>query len=132
MKLTLEIQTVKEASDEEVEIIKQAFTEYFEVTVHKSIIRLSEYELPLLITFALSVLGTATWDGIKFCIRKLFNSLPPNRAKGAAVRIDIQQCQVKKQIIIGQQNVRIINYNAKTEQVYNSLEQVYEHLDDES
>jgi hypothetical protein len=117
LKPTLTIHTGKETSDEEVEIFKQAFDEQFDVTVDKSIFRLSEEELPLLLVlvlpFATSLLSAVTWDSIKLGTRKLFNTLPPNRAKNTSIKIDVQQGHINKQVIIGQLHIHIINFNEK-------------------
>jgi hypothetical protein len=70
MKPHLEIYTAKEASDAEVEIIRQAFTDNFDVNVHKEIMRFSEGQLPLIISIAIGVLSSLLATGLVASVKR--------------------------------------------------------------
>ncbi len=128
MKQHLDIYTGKETTDEEVEIIRQSFTEHFNIDIYKETIRLSDTDLPIVINIALGVVSHAVFALLVLCTRQLFHRLRSNDKRDATVKIEING----KQILIGQQNIHIINFNTKTEDIYDTPEQAYEHLDDES
>jgi hypothetical protein len=127
MKEPLDIITGKEASVQDVKIIEDAFSDHFDVKVSKDLMRFSENELPLIIIISLGIASSAIWELIKFCSAKFFKKLPPDRASNAHIEINIEQ----KQVIIGNQRVKIVNYNAQPiprEDLYDSLDQAIEVL----
>jgi ribosome-associated translation inhibitor RaiA len=131
MKEKLDISTGGEATADEVEIIERAFSGNFEVTIHKTIYRFSEDELPLIIAFSLNLASSVSWDFIKLSVQSLFNLLPPRKAQKATVEIHLHQ----KNVIIGQNKVLIINLatgETPQEEFYDSIEKAFEILKDEN
>jgi ribosome-associated translation inhibitor RaiA len=130
MKGKLDISTGAEATSDEVEIIEKAFSENFEVAIHRSIYRFSEDDLPLIIAFSLNLASSVSWDLIKLSIQSLFNLLPPRKAQRATVDIHLHQ----KNIIIGQNKALIINLVAgePQQELYDSIEKAFEILKEEN
>lgn len=134
MKPNLEIYTAKEASDAEVEIIRQSFADHFDVSVHKEIMRFSEGQLPLIVNIAIGVLSSLIATGLVASVKRLFSTLPPKKADRATVEIKIKDST----IITGHDNKTIIiNYTSEptpTQTFYKSLQEAIDTIkkDDEN
>ena len=71
-KITLNIG--RESTDKEIDEILSAFSPYYEVEINKSIIRLSEDWLPLIIEFTIAAVGGGLiYDGLKEALKSLQN-----------------------------------------------------------
>ena len=129
MKPKLDISVGREATDEQLSVVEQVFSEHFEVSVSKNILRFSEFDLPLAIAFSINLVSAVTWDLIKLSVQTLFNRLPARDAKRATVEVHQRG---ERNVIISQSKVIIINVNVggKTpeETFYDSLDSAIEAL----
>ena len=131
MKPQIDISISREATDEQLAIVEQVFSEHFEVSVSKNILRFSEFDLPLAIAFSINLVSAVSWDLIKLSAQTLFRRLPPRDAKRATVEIHQRG---ERNVIISQSKVIIINVNVggttPEEKFYDSLDTAIEALEE--
>lgn len=134
MKEKLDISIGGEATAGEVGIVERAFSEHFEVTIHKGTDRPSEGGRPLRIAFPLELASPINWDSIKLSVQSLLDLLPPATAREADVKIELRlRNDVESSVLIWQNRVLLVHWGLGPEsEHYYSHEEGFERLKRES